>query len=275
MQEPECAGPENDCPCKESRCYTLGTSMTSRIALILLLISCAAAGQQQPPPEGLLQRLQGYSTAYRERLPSLSCDELIVSQSLKHGKVKKTVKIEATLREVRDGGGPDPFSEKVEFKTVNGHAVTGFFKMPYYVQGGFANLIGFTQPELGGCFDYAVSPIGGSANQRLTITPKAHTALGRCATIPQGYRRIVVFDPASDRILHTERIYPAEPNQEVSEPYFAAIDYAPQKLGDAVFWLPSVFTAHDEKDERRMTARYSNYHRYAGEMKVLPAGSAP
>lgn len=249
--------------------------MTLRIALILFLSGWAAHGQQTLPMESLLESLHAYSAQYRERLPSLTCDEHIVSEALKHGKVKKTVKIEATLREVRDQDDPDPFSEKVDFKTVNGRPVTGFFKMPYYVQGGFANLIGFTQPELRACFDYAVTAISGSTHLRLSITPKENSSLARCAAIPPGYRRIVVFDPASDRILQTERIYPARPHQEITEPYFAAIDYAPQKLGDAVFWLPATFTAHDEKNERSMTATYSNYHRYAGEMKVLPGGTGP
>ena len=60
-----------------------------------------------------------------------------------------------------------------------------------------------------------------------------------------------------------------------SEAYFGGIDYAPQKLGDQVFWLPSHFYAHDPQNTARIIVSYSNYHRYTGELKILPGPTVP
>jgi hypothetical protein len=60
-----------------------------------------------------------------------------------------------------------------------------------------------------------------------------------------------------------------------TEVHFGGIDYAPQKLGDRIFWLPSRFYARDAKDRARMIATYSNCRRYIGELKILPSVSLP
>jgi hypothetical protein len=85
----------------------------------------------------------------------------------------------------------------------------------------------------------------------------------------------VIADPETGRILHTERTIAPEVAARNPGVYFGGIDYAPQKLGEQTFWLPERFYAHDAKNTGRMFATYSNCHRYAGELKILPGMSFP
>jgi hypothetical protein len=91
----------------------------------------AAASKAVPSVPELLPRLYEYARQYRAELPSLSCDESIVSQRVTKGVVREEVKLESTLRVVRTESGPDPFSEKLQFKSVDGHAVPARFKIPF------------------------------------------------------------------------------------------------------------------------------------------------
>jgi hypothetical protein len=46
-------------------------------------------------------------------------------------------------------------------------------------------------------------------------------------------------------------------------------DFAPQRLGGQLLWLPVHLVAEDESKQGRETITYSNFHRYAGEVKIL------
>ena len=71
----------------------------------LLAIPLLVIGQQTSTEEQL-RRVIAYTQAYRQHLPSLECDETMLSQRVKKGKVKREVKIKATLRELRDENEP-------------------------------------------------------------------------------------------------------------------------------------------------------------------------
>ena len=76
------------------------------LAIPLLVIPLLVMGQQTPGQqttnEEQVRRVIAYAQAYREHVPSLECEETMLSQRVKDGKVKRQVKIKATLREVRD-----------------------------------------------------------------------------------------------------------------------------------------------------------------------------
>ena len=81
---------------------------------------------------------------------------------------------------------------------------------------------------------------------------------------------MIIAAPGTGRILHTERTIATEAAAADEGVYFGAIDYAPQKIGEQEFWLPSHFYSHDATNTWRMFANYSNCHRYAGKLKILP-----
>lgn len=247
-------------------------------ALVLCFLPIPLYAQQAPPPtlDVLLDRLYAYTAQYRATLPSLSCEESIVSQELDYnGKVSRQVRVEGTMREIRTDDPNDPFSEQHKFLKVNGKRVRKHFSMPYFIQGGFANLIGFHHRELKECFDYQVSYADGGKTVQMEMDRKDEPQEAECRSrVFAGTRWRVIADVETGHILHSERQISAEAADLHKEAYFASLDYAPQQLGDRVFWLPVKFFAHSPEDDRRMYATYSDCHRYAGEMKILP-GFAP
>ena len=251
-------------------------------ALVLCFLPISLYAQQASPAPSpgapsldvLLDRLYAYAAQYRATLPSLSCDESIVSQELKKGKVEWQVTAEGTIRELRTENPDDPFTEQHQFQTVDGKkAPKGTFRLPYLIQGGFANLTGFHHEALRDCFDYRLSRLGGDLVQ-LELDLKPDSDNPGCRKIYPGMHWLVRADARTGHILHSERQLSAEVSEQHHEAYFASLDYEPQQLGDRTFWLPVKFFAHSPDDDRRMYATYSNCHRYAGEMKILP-GFAP
>lgn len=253
--------------------------MKPYFTLVVFIFPVVAGCQGLPSLDVLLDRLGAYAKQYQATLPSLSCNEQITSQALnKKGKVTWEVKIQSTLREVRTEDSYDPFIEKREFKSIDGRRPKATFQtsqMPYFVEGGFASLVGFKRWEQRECFDYVVTFGDGGHTVRLEMTLKTKSTNPSCARLPAGFHRIVIADPETGRILHTERTIAPEVAARNTEVYFGGIDYAPQKLGEQTFWLPSRFYAHDAKNTGRMFATYSNCHRYTGELKILPGMSFP
>ncbi len=248
------------------------------LAVAVFIFPVVAGCQDTPSLEVLLDRLGAYAKQYQATLPSLQCNEQITSQVLnKKGKVTLDVKIQSTLREVRTEDPYELFIERREFKSVDGRRPRETFKtsqLPYFVEGGFAGLVVFKRWEQRECFDYVVTSEDGGNTVRLEMTLKAKPANASCGRLPEGFRRIVIADAETGRILHTERTISPEAARN-TDVYFGGIDYAPQKLGEQTFWLPSRFYSHDAENTARMFATYSGCHRYVGELKILPGVSFP
>ncbi len=257
-------------------------------ALALFLAASIAqpqqAAQRVSPGDSrldvLLERLYAYADQYRATLPSLSCDERVDSRQVSYdGKVRK-VRVEGTMRVLRKTPPVpfDPFSEQHTFTKVNrrsiGSSSVGELDLPYFIQGIFANLIGFHYVELKDCFNFHVTALNyGAAGQnevQVEVDRMAEPPQTACRAILAGTHYMVIADAATGRIRHSERTIPAEAAEQRDEAYFAAIDYAPQKFGDRIFWLPAKSSAHDDTGTGRMEAVYSNCHRYAGEMRIIP-----
>ena len=196
------------------------------LAFAILIFPAVAVCQQVPSLDVLLDRLDAYAKQYHATLPSLSCDEQITSQALnKKGKVTWEVKIESTLREVRTSEPYDPFLEKREVKSVDGHRLppNRAFDTPYLAEGGFAGLVGFKRWEQRECFDYIVT---GNSDQtiRLEMTLKEKSTNPSCARLPLGLHRILIADPETGRVLQTERTIAPEMAIRDTDVYFGGID---------------------------------------------------
>ncbi len=244
--------------------------MKLSFALLPILLYQSAHAQQLPSLETLLPKLYDNGQSYRATLPSLTCDESITSQEVRNGKIRKEMKIESTLTEVRDRPEPNPFTEHHAFKTVDGLPPKHVTKLPFLVQGGFANGLGFALPSTRECFDFHLDSQDSGKTLRLELDLKPGIDIPACKTVPEGTRKIVLVDAATNRITHVERTVSARASKGRNEVYFMAIDYGPQKLGDETFWLPVKLFAHDPNDEGRMAVTYSNFHRFTGQLKVLP-----
>lgn len=237
---------------------------------ILLACSSFAQAQQTLAIDEVLSRLIAYSKDYRTKLPSLECDESIVSQQVKGDKVKWEVKVEAKLRQVRDPNHPDEFNDSYTFKSIDGHPPKARFKLPYFVNGAFANGIGFAAGDQRECYDYTLLREEGGTILRLELTAKSASSAPACKDVFADYHKIVLVDADTGIVKHITRSMSPDAARKYREVIFASIDYAPQNLGDLTLWLPVRVESHNENGERRMSAIFSNYHRYTGESRMLP-----
>ena len=258
------------------------------LAVLALFLAASSLQPQQvsqpaSPLHALVDRLYAYADQYRATLPSLSCDEGIVSWNVSYdGKIKRQVRIEGTIRELRKTPPDpfDPFSEQHLVTKVNGKPVRARggtlsleeVNLPYFIQGIFANLIGFHHEELKDCFVYSASAVndGRAGEVQVEVDRKPEPVAAACRAILAGTHYMVIADADSGRIVHSERTIPPGASEQNDEAYFASIDYAPVQFGDRIFWLPAKSSAHDATDTGRMESVYSNCHRYGSEVRIVP-----
>jgi hypothetical protein len=253
--------------------------LLSLLLAIPLLVGVLEASSQQRLPgqaseDEQLRRVFAYTQAYRERLPSLECDETMLSQRVKNGKVRRQVRIKATLRELRDENEPGGFRDEYTLKSGNGKpAKSGkpdFSSLPYFVYHVFANSLGIGESPRPACFDYRFATLDDGRTLQFNIDSKPGVPDPSCKKIPDDYHKMMLIDTASGAVRRVERrLSPDFADSHMEIPY-VAIDYAPQKLGEETFWLPVRFEAIDLHQQGRMIASYSNFHRYTAVAKVLP-----
>jgi len=253
-------------------------TLTMKLFLPLLAglaIAAHANAQQLPTVDQLLTRVTAYAQQYRQSVPSFEADESAISQWVKNGQVTWEVRLEMTVEEVRVESKPDELDDRYTFHLIDGKPPKKHFKLPYFAHGVFANALGFGHPEQNNCFDFRVSPGDSSTTVELEMAVKPAPLPPNCADIPDEYRKITIVDTATGRVLHVTRSMSARAAHERHEIVFVSVDYAPQKLGDETFWLPVRFESHDGKNEGRLLATYSNFHRYTSTAKVVDGDSPP
>jgi hypothetical protein len=238
---------------------------------VVLAIPLPVVGQQTSGEEQL-RRIIAYTQAYRKRLPSLECDETMLSQRVKNGKVKRQVKIEATLRELRDEKEPGGFRDDYTFKSVDGKPAKPTFstgRLPYFVYRAFANGLAIGDGSLPSCFRYRFATQDDGRTLQFNIDSKPGVPDPACTKMPDDYHKMMLIDTASGAVRRVERrISPLFADHNLEVPYIT-IDYAPQRLGEETFWLPIRFEAVDLHQQGGMIATYSNCHRYTVVSKIV------
>jgi hypothetical protein len=239
---------------------------------IPLLAVCQQTSSSQTSNEEQVRRVIAYTDAYKKRLPSLECDETMLSQRMRNGKVKREVKIEATLRELRDEHEPGGFRDEYTFKSVNGKAAKPNFStgtLPYFVYKAFANGIGIGESLLPACLNYTFATLDNGRTLQFNIDSRPDARDPSCSKIPDDYHKTMLIDTASGAVRHVERRMSPEFADSNLEIPSITIDYAPQRLGEDTFWLPTRFQAIDLHQHGGMIATYSNCHRYTVVSKIV------
>ena len=196
----------------------------------------------------------------------------MLSQRVKNGKVKRQVKIEATLRELRDENEPGGFRDDYTFKSVDGKPAKPNFStdsLPYFVYRAFANGLAIGEGSLPSCFRYSFATQDEGRTLQFNIDSKPGVADPACTKMPDDYHKMMLIDTSSGAVRRVERrISPLFADHNLEIPYIS-IDYAPQRLGEETFWLPIRFDAVDLHQQGGMIATYSNCHRYTVVSKIV------
>ncbi len=261
--------------------------MKKTLPWLLLLAAASSVGAQQlPTPEELVPRIHAYAKQYRASVPSFEVDESAVSQAWEDSQLKTEMKLEMTLREIRSQDNSDKLQDSYTFRLVDGkppkrELMLPSFKRkvviapPYFVNGIFINIIGFGGQPGSHCTNYRVSAGPTNSTVKLELWNRPDADPEECPDRPEEFHKTLIVEPDTGRVWHVTRSMSAESARLHHDVVFADVEFAPQKLGDDTFLLPVRFESHNGPNDRRMTATYSNFHRYAATVKLLESNPLP
>ena len=225
----------------------------------------------------LVDQLVESASLYQTTLPSLNAHESIESKS-SWLIYRPHATAEATVHIAHNAAGT--MLESRQYTMLNGKpvAVDQHVTLPADVTDDFnynIQAMVFTH-KLRGCYNFSLeSQAVPGAPLDLRISFKPDGVAHGCPARLNGLTGVARVDPAAHQLIHLELNIPNGPG----EPYFrilsASNDYAPVKIGDKTFWLPTA-TAEDlvnnrNKAKGHFTVHYSDYHQYTASVTILPA----
>jgi hypothetical protein len=271
---------------------------TSAISLVALLgYSSALCAQRAKTPtlDEILHRLQANLNRYDARVPSLFCDEHVVSSQTERNIPDESTVTDSVFRLKRTPGADDStiLAESREIKTVNGKPATSQdMNAPTTLSGAFEGGLAVVSLDQTACMSYALQPI----NRRRPAEPyivRFATALtpqnsAGCLLQEKSKGRAFI-DPASLQITHLELTTPRHvmiPGDSFSSPVVGrrvlSVDYAPVLLGGETFWMPARITMRITRGSGTyhetvwsFEATYRNYHKLEVTARIVPGSEVP
>jgi hypothetical protein len=270
------------------------TVRTSSIAisLIALLVSSSALGAQpakKPTLEEILERLQANLDHYDASVPSLFCDEHVISrvEPASHGQDTITNSV-FRLKRAPNPDHTTTLAESREIKSVDGKLPTkDDLDGPTRLSGAFEGGLAIVSLDQTACINYSL--------QRISSTHPAQPYIVRFATVltphntaacllKENSKGRVFIDPASMQISRLELTTPhhtiihASPfSTPVVGRRDLTIDYAPVLLGGKTFWMPSTITLQATSGSGTFhmivwsfRATYRDYRRLEVTSRILP-----
>jgi hypothetical protein len=277
--------------------------MTSRTSTAISLVaflgfSFALCAQRAKTPtlEEILQRLEANLNHYDTGLPSLFCDEHVISK-VEPGLRNQNTVTDSVFR-LKRTPNPDHTTtlvESREIKNVDGKPAASQdqdMDGPTLLSGAFEGGLAVVSLSQTACMNYDL--------QRVNRNRPAEPYIVRFATVltPQNSadcllqensKGRVFIDPASMQITHLELTTPHHaiiPGNAYRSPVVGervlTVDYAPVLLGGETFWMPSTITSRATSGSGTFhmivwsfRATYRNYHKLEVTSRILPAGETP
>jgi hypothetical protein len=275
------------------------TSRTSStvISLVAFFWFSSALGAQRakaPSLEEILERLEANLNHYDTSVPSLFCDEHVVSQV--EPDLHNPETITDSVFRLKRTANPDHTTtlvESREIKNVNGKPATSQdMDGPTMLSGAFEGGLAVVSLNQTVCMNYTL--------QRINRNRPAEPYVVRFATVltPQNTAKCllqenskgrVFIDPASMQITHLELTTPRHALNFGSSygssgvgKRVLTVDYAPVLLGGETFWMPSTIGLHVTWGSGTFhmivwsfRATYRNYHKLEVKSRILPGFEKP
>lgn len=256
-----------------------------------------AYAQQPKTPtlEQILQRLEANLNHYDRGLPSLFCDEHVLSQ-VEAGHSDDDTITDATfrLKRAENADHTTTLVESREIQKVNGKppAPRDRKAFPSMLSGAFEGGLAVVSLEQKACMRYTLERIRGNRpnqpyiiNFATALTPQNSAD---CLLQEKSKGRVFI-DPASMEITHLELTTPRHviiPGNIDESPVIGkrvvTVDYAPVVLDGDTFWMPSAISSRDTSTSEGLhptvwsfQASYRNYHRLEVRSRILPGTGAP
>jgi hypothetical protein len=279
------------------------TSRTSSTVISLVAFfgfSSALCAQRVKAPslEEILERLEANLNHYDTSVPSLFCDEHVVSQV--EPSLHNPETITDSVFRLKRTANPDHTTtlvESREIKNVNGKPATSQdMDGPTMLSGAFEGGLAVVSLNQTVCMNYTLQRI----NRNRPAEPYAEPYIVRFATVltPQNTAKCLLqenskgrafIDPASMQITHLELTTPrhalnsgnAYGSSGVGKRVLT-VDYAPVLLGVETFWMPSTIVLQVTSGSGTFhmivwsfRATYRNYHKLEVKSRILPSGEIP
>jgi hypothetical protein len=276
------------------------TSRTSSTAISLIAflgLSSALCAQPAKTPtlQEILERLEANLNHYDTGVPSLLCDEHVISSQVAPGQRDHNTITDSVFRLKRtpNPNHPTTLVESREIKTVDGKAATSQnMEGPTMLSGAFEGGLAVVSLNQTACMNYDL--------QRINRNRPAEPYIVRFATVltPQTppncllqekSKGRVFIDPASMQITHLEITTPRHtitPGNLYRSPFVGkrdlTVDYAPVLLGGETLWMPSTITMRVTSGSGTFhtvvwsfRATYRNYHKLEVKSRILPGFEKP
>lgn len=246
-----------------------------------------------PALDEILKRLEANLNHYDKGLPSLFCDEHVVSR-IEPSAGNRDIVTDSVFRLKRtpNSNHTATLVESREIKTVNGKPPKSqSMKGPSLLTGAFEGGLAVVSVNQKVCMRYELERINSKRPDEPYVVRFA-TALtpenrADCLLQEKSKGRVLI-DPASMQITHLELTTPKHviiPGNAYAKPVIGerklTVDYAPVELGGETFWLPSMISSQDAGDAQTFhsttwsyEATYRNYHRLEVTSHIL-GGSEP
>ncbi len=272
------------------------TSLTAVSLLASLVFPLATFAQraQTPTLMEILQRLAANQNHYDAGLPSLFCDEHVISK-VEPGQRKQNITTDSVFR-LKRTLNPDHTTalvESREVKSVDGKpASSQDLKGPTVLSGAFEGGLAVVSLSQTACMSYTLQRV----NRKRPAEPyviRFATALtsqnsADCLLQEKSQGRAFI-DPASMQITHLEMTAPRHaiiPGDAYTSPVVGkrvlSVDYGPVLFDDETFWMPSAITSRATSDPGTFhttvwsfSAAYSDYHKMKVTTRILPGSGAP
>ena len=262
----------------------------------LLLISSASHAQPPTPPtlDQILNRLDANLNRYDTRLPSLFCDEHVVSLVAPGQRGEDTI-TDSVFRLRRTPSPADHTTtlvESREIKRVNNKPpasqtpASQNLDGPTTLSGAFEGALAVVDRKQSACMTYDLEPINPKhlsvpyiVRFSTALTPENSAA---CLLQEDSHGRVLI-DPASMQIKRLELTTPVHTivrgdafTTPVTGKRVIDVDYSPVLLGGETFWMPATIVMRTSTGGgfHRLVwsfrAAYRNYHKMEVTARIVP-----
>jgi hypothetical protein len=269
-----------------------------KLSMVLSLIAAFgfspglyAQKAKAPTLDDVLGRVESNLQRYDTRLPSLFCDEHIVSSQMEQGQSDENTVVDSVFRVKRSSvsGRVTALEESREIEKVDGKPATSQnLDGPTLLSGAFEGGLAVVSLDQKACMRYELErpkrsrPNGPYVVRFATVlTPQSSSD---CLLQEKSKGRVSI-DPVSMQITHMEIntphhtiIHGSAYTSPVVGPREVTVDYGPVLLGGETFWLPSAIdmravrgpgTFHMSVWSFRAT--YRNYHKLEVTSRIVAA----
>jgi hypothetical protein len=271
----------------------ISRASTTAVSLIASLgLSSALCAQQPNPPtlHEILERLEANLHRYDARVPSLYCDEHVVSSRVEPGERDQNTTTDSIFRLKRRPGPAytTTLAESREIQQVDGKpAASQQMDGPTMLTGVFEGGLAVVSLNQASCMNYQL--------QRISTNRPAQPYIVRFETVltPQNSAGCLLqenskgrafIDPASIEITHLEITTPRHiiiKGSAFTAPMIGkrdlTVDYSSVLLGGETFWMPSTITMRSvsgvgtfHMNAWSFHATYRNYHKLEVTSRILP-----